>query len=196
MQEFVEKSLHEAQCCLSSFCSDKQQITNIYKSIDLLVTSIQNHGQIFSCGNGGSLCDAMHFAEELTGRFRKDRSSLPGIAISDPSHICCVGNDYGYKYIFSRYIEGHITAKDSLVALSTSGRSPNVIEAIKAAKSRQATVIFLTGKFNNEISPLCDVQIVAKGFEWADRVQELHIKILHIFIEGIERSLFPNNYNQ
>lgn len=191
---FVENSLNEAQCALNRFTENKVQIANIYTSIDLLVQSIQNGGRIFSCGNGGSLCDAMHFAEELTGRYRKNRAPLPGVAISDPSHICCVGNDFGYEHIFSRYIDAHGNSSDCLVGLSTSGKSRNVIEAIKVAKRKGMKVIFLTGNLNSDISDICDVQIVAEGFDWADRVQEIHIKILHIFIEGIERVLFPENY--
>lgn len=191
---FVENSLNEAQCALNRFTENKVQIANIYTSIELLVQSIQNGGRIFSCGNGGSLCDAMHFAEELTGRYRKNRAPLPGVAISDPSHICCVGNDFGYEHIFSRYIDAHGNSSDCLVGLSTSGKSRNVIEAIKVAKRKGMKVIFLTGNLNSDISDICDVQIVAEGFDWADRVQEIHIKILHIFIEGIERALFPENY--
>ncbi len=191
---FVENSLNEAQCALNRFTENKAQIANIYTAIELLVQSIQNGGRIFSCGNGGSLCDAMHFAEELTGRYRKNRAPLPGVAISDPSHICCVGNDFGYEHIFSRYIDAHGNSSDCLVGLSTSGKSRNVIEAIKVAKRKGMKVIFLTGNLNSEISDICDVQIVAEGFDWADRVQEIHIKILHIFIEGIERALFPENY--
>jgi D-sedoheptulose 7-phosphate isomerase len=136
----------------------------------------------------------MHFAEELTGRYRDNRRSFAATAINDPSHISCVGNDFGYDFIFSRYIEGHGTSKDVLVAISTSGKSPNVIKAVEAAKLIGMTTIILTGKKDSPLVSLADISICTPAGSYADRVQELHIKVLHIFIEIIERQLCPENY--
>lgn len=191
---YVNDSLVEAQMALTKFINDAEQIANVDHAINILVSSLRTGGHIFSCGNGGSMCDAMHFAEELTGRYRKDRSPLAGVAISDPSHMSCIGNDYGYVEIFERYLQAHARQGDCLVAMTTSGTSKNVLKAVKTAKDMGLKVIVLTGRYNDDLQNMTDVCIVAKAGQWADRVQEMHIKILHIFIEGIERNLFPENY--
>lgn len=191
---YVNDSLVEAQMALTKFINDAEQIANVDHAINILVSSLRTGGHIFSCGNGGSMCDAMHFAEELTGRYRKDRSPLAGVAISDPSHMSCIGNDYGYVEIFERYLQAHARQGDCLVAMTTSGTSKNVLKAVKTAKDMGLKVIVLTGRYNDDLQNMTDVCIVAKAGQWADRVQEIHIKILHIFIEGIERNLFPENY--
>ncbi|MDT4816302.1 Phosphoheptose isomerase [compost metagenome] len=140
------------------------------------------------------MCDAMHFAEELTGRYRKNRPGIAAVSISDPSHISCVANDFGYDYIFSRYVESHGRAGDVLIAISTSGKSPNVIKAAEAARALGVKVVALTGKPGSALEALADVCICAPGGDFADRVQELHIKVLHILIELVERKLSPENY--
>ncbi|MEX1193311.1 MAG: D-sedoheptulose 7-phosphate isomerase [Brumimicrobium sp.] len=155
----------------------------------ILVTSLINKGKILSCGNGGSMCDAMHFAEELTGRYRNDRPAIGAISISDPSHLSCVSNDYGYEYVFSRYLEGVGRAGDVLLAISTSGNSQNVINAIKKAKELGIKVIGLTGKSGGKMAELCDVEIRAPHSEYADRAQEIHIKVIHSLIDYVERHL-------
>lgn len=154
-----------------------------------MVSGIKNGGKIISCGNGGSMCDAMHFAEELTGRYRDDRSSISAISISDPSHITCVGNDYGFDFIFSRYIESVGKSNDVLLAISTSGNSKNIINAIHTAKSKGMKVIGLTGKNGGEMADLCDVEIRAPHSKYADRAQEIHIKIIHSLIDFIEKKI-------
>lgn len=191
---YVEDALDKANKALLNLINSPDQISNIYLAINLMVDSIKKGGHIFACGNGGSLCDAMHFAEELTGRYRKNRPALPGIAISDASHIACIGNDFGYDEVFSRYLEANASSQDCLIAISTSGKSRNIIKAIQAAQHKGLRIIFLSGKENYAVTELCNVSIITSAGDWADRVQELHIKILHIFIEGIERSLFPENY--
>ena len=153
------------------------------------MNSIQSDGKIISCGNGGSLCDAMHFAEELTGRYRNNRPAIGAIAISDASHMACVGNDYGYEYVFSRYIEGGGREGDVLLAISTSGNSQNVIHAIKAARDKGIIVIGLTGKDGGKMANLCDVEIRAPKSDYADRAQEIHIKVIHSLIDYIENNL-------
>lgn len=155
----------------------------------LMVSAIKNGGKIISCGNGGSMCDAMHFAEELTGRFRNDRPSIPALSISDPSHISCVGNDYGFEYIFSRFVEGVGQENDVLLGISTSGNSANVIHAINAARAKGMKVIGLTGKNGGKMAGLCDVEIRAPKSTYADRAQEIHIKVIHAFIGYIENNL-------
>lgn len=191
---YIKASLEEASKTLTSFINNAEQLEYIQTAIIYLVATLKNNGRIFSCGNGGSMCDAMHFAEELTGRFRKNRKPLAGVAISDPSHMSCIGNDYGYVEIFDRYLQAHAREGDCLVAMTTSGTSKNVLKAIQTAKEIGLKVIVLTGRHNDELKNMTDVCIVAQAGQWADRVQEMHIKILHIFIEGIERNLFPENY--
>lgn len=156
---------------------------------ELMVTAIQNGGKIISCGNGGSMCDAMHFAEELSGRYRDDRRALPAISISDSSHISCVGNDYGYDHIFSRYVEALGQKNDILLAISTSGNSKNVIKGIEAAKAKGIKVIGLTGKDGGQMASLCDVEIRAPHSQYADRAQEIHIKVIHTLIDFIESNV-------
>lgn len=151
-----------------------------------MVNSIKNGGKIISCGNGGSMCDAMHFAEELTGRYRDNRAALPAVSISDPSHISCVANDYGYEFVFSRYLEAMGQKGDVLLAISTSGNSKNVIKAIEVAKSKGMIVVGLTGKDGGEMAHLCDIEIRAPYSEYADRAQEIHIKVIHCLIDFIE----------
>lgn len=194
MMNYIRYSLEEAHTTLVNFLNSDEQMSNVEKAIDILVSALLNGGHIYSCGNGGSMCDAMHFAEELTGRFRKNRKPLAGVAISDPSHMSCVGNDYGYLEIFDRYLQAHAREGDCLVAMTTSGTSKNVLKAIETAKEIGLKVIVLTGRHNDELKNMTDVCIVAQAGQWADRVQEMHIKILHIFIEGIERNLFLENY--
>ncbi|MFK7785611.1 MAG: D-sedoheptulose 7-phosphate isomerase [Crocinitomicaceae bacterium] len=162
-----------------------QRITNAGQ---LMVEALKNGGKIISCGNGGSMCDAMHFAEELTGRFREDRPSIAAVSISDPSHITCVGNDYGFDHIFSRYVEGVGTENDVLLGISTSGNSKNVINAIAAAKEKGMKIVGLTGKTGGEMASLCDVEIRAPKSEFADRAQEIHIKVIHSLILYIENN--------
>ena len=191
---YIKASLEEASKTLTNFINNAEQLEYIQTAIIYLVATLKNNGRIFSCGNGGSMCDAMHFAEELTGRFRKNRKPLAGVAISDPSHMSCVGNDYGYVEFFDRYLQAHAREGDCLVAMTTSGTSKNVLKAIQTAKEIGLKVIVLTGRHNDELKNMTDVCIVAQAGQWADRVQEMHIKILHIFIEGIERNLFPENY--
>jgi D-sedoheptulose 7-phosphate isomerase len=155
----------------------------------LFVNSLQNGGKIMSCGNGGSMCDAMHFAEELTGRYRENRKAIPAISISDPSHLSCVSNDFGYEFVFSRFVEAFGQESDVLLAISTSGNSKNVIRAIETAKEKGMKVIGLTGKDGGQMANLCDVEIRAPFSEYADRAQEIHIKVIHSLIDFIESKI-------
>ncbi len=194
MIEHIRYSLEEARTALDRFIANDQALHSIERAAQLLVESFENKGKAFSCGNGGSMCDAMHFAEELTGRYRNNRPGIAAVSISDASHISCVANDFGYDYIFSRYIESHGRAGDVLIAISTSGKSPNVLKAAEAARALGVKVVALTGKPGSLLEEIADVCICAPGGDYADRVQELHIKVLHILIELIERKLCPQNY--
>ncbi len=194
MIEHIRYSLEEARTALDRFIANDQALHSIERAAQLLVESFENKGKAFSCGNGGSMCDAMHFAEELTGRYRNNRPGIAAVSISDASHISCVANDFGYDYIFSRYIESHGRAGDVLIAISTSGKSPNVLKAAEAARALGVKVVALTGKPGSALEDIADVCICAPGGDYADRVQELHIKVLHILIELIERKLCPQNY--
>ncbi|OFZ36859.1 MAG: phosphoheptose isomerase [Bacteroidetes bacterium RIFCSPHIGHO2_02_FULL_44_7] len=156
---------------------------------EIMVQAVQAGGKIISCGNGGSLCDAMHFAEELTGRYRDDRPGIPALSISDPSHMSCVGNDYGYEFVFSRFVEAVGQKGDVLLAISTSGNSRNVLNAISAAQAKGMKVIGLTGKDGGEMAGLCTVEIRAPHSKYADRAQEIHIKVIHTLIDYIEKKI-------
>jgi D-sedoheptulose 7-phosphate isomerase len=194
MNNHIEFSLREAQTGLTNLLANPTELANIERAAQLLIDVFERQGHVYSCGNGGSMCDAMHFAEELTGRYRKDRAALGAVAMSDVSHMSCVGNDYGYEQVFSRYLEAHGRTGDALVALTTSGTSKNIIRAAKTAQERGVRVIILSGKRSPELEALSDVYICTPAGHFADRVQELHIKVLHILIELIERRFFPKNY--
>lgn len=185
----IENNLKEAQALLQQFIAEPKNIERIEQAGKTLVKAFKNGNKVLSCGNGGSMCDAMHFAEELSGRFREDRKALPAISISDPAHISCVGNDLGFDKIFSRYIQALGNKGDVLLAISTSGNSQNVINAIDAAKQKGMLVIGLTGKDGGKIAGLCDIEIRAPHSKYADRVQEIHIKIIHSLIHYVEMNL-------
>ena len=194
MKQHIESSLREASSALDALLRNPPALSAIEQATSVLVETFEARGRVFSCGNGGSMCDAMHFAEELTGRYRLDRGALAATAISDAGHLTCVGNDLGYEHVFSRYLEAHGRKGDCLLALSTSGTSKNIIRAAEMAKSLGMSVIVLTGRPNEKLSGLSTVYVCTPGGAFADRVQELHIKVLHIFIELIERHFFPENY--
>lgn len=186
-QSIISQELKEAQSVLDNFLNDPEQIEKIEKAAGLMADAIIHNGKILSCGNGGSHCDAMHFAEELTGRYRENRRALPAIAISDVSHISCVSNDFGYEYVFSRYIEALGQPGDVLLGLSTSGNSGNIIRAAEAAKAKGMKVIIMSGKDGGKLAGVADVEIRVPHFGFADRIQEIHIKVIHIFMLLIEK---------
>lgn len=185
----IKQELEQAADVLNQFLQDDHNLQLIQEAAMLIAQSLKQKGKVLSCGNGGSHCDAMHFAEELTGRYRDDRPAYAAIAISDASHISCVGNDYGFDAIFSRYVEAVGQSGDVLLGISTSGNSANVIKAINAAKQKGMKVIALTGKEGGKMKGLEDVEIRVPHFGYADRIQEIHIKIIHILILLIEKEL-------
>ncbi|ACQ92541.1 phosphoheptose isomerase [Tolumonas auensis DSM 9187] len=188
-QELIKQELVTAQQALADFIADAENINAIERAATLIAASLRDGGKVMSCGNGGSHCDAMHFAEELTGRYREDRPGYAGIAISDPSHLSCVSNDYGYQYVFSRYLEAVGRPGDVMLGISTSGNSQNIITAIESAKAKGIKVVVLTGKDGGKMAGLADVEIRVPYFGYADRIQEIHIKVIHILIMLIEKEL-------
>lgn len=192
--EVVRSTLQEAQSALGALLANESMLAEVARAGRLLANTFRAGGKVYSCGNGGSMCDAMHFAEELTGRYRDDRPGYAATAIADASHLSCVGNDYGYEQVFARYVAAHGRAGDVLLAITTSGTSRNVVAAAKKARELGVKVIALTGKPGTPICELADIAIVTAGGKYADRVQELHIKVIHILIELVERELAPQNY--
>jgi D-sedoheptulose 7-phosphate isomerase len=184
----IDKHFLEAINTLKEFYIP-ENMEKIALAISWMSDSLKNNGKIISCGNGGSMCDAMHFAEELSGRYRNNRKALAAVSISDPSHISCVANDYGYDFVFSRYVEGLGHSQDVLLGISTSGNSKNVILAVQAAKALGMKTIVLTGKDGGKLAEIADLEIRAPHSEYADRAQEIHIKVIHALIDGIERTL-------
>ena len=193
MNQRILSHFQEAMQTLQRFMEDAEQMNHIDRATQAMLQAIKADGKILSCGNGGSHCDAMHFAEELTGRYRGNRPGIAAIAISDVSHISCVGNDYGYDQIFSRYVEAVGRKGDVLLAISSSGNSANVIKAIEAAKAKGITVVGLTGKDGGKMAGLVDIEIRAPHSEYADRAQEIHIKVIHSLIDSIEVGLDYTN---
>lgn len=190
--EKIIKTIEESKKGLDKISNNFKQIQNIESASKLIVDTIQRGSTIFTCGNGGSMCDAMHFAEELSGRFRENRKGLSSIAISDPSHITCVGNDFGFEFIFSRFLEANANGNDLLLAISTSGKSKNILKACDYCKDNNLKLITLTGRPNSEVSNISDIDICTSNGIYSDRVQELHTVVIHILIELVEELIFKN----
>ncbi len=191
--EVWENAFVEAQQTLTAFLSDPEQLAKCSRFSEMLTNTFKAGGKLFTCGNGGSHCDAMHFAEEFTGRYRKDRAPLGALALGDPSHVTCVSNDYGFNEIFSRQLVGLGRKGDILVGLSTSGNSENVIRAVQAAKEVGISTVALLGRDGGKLKSMVDLPIVIPA-QTSDRIQEMHIKLIHTVIETVERQLFPQNY--
>lgn len=188
-QSLISQELNQAADVLSAFLSSPTSIAKIEEAATLMANAVRSGNKIISCGNGGSHCDAMHFAEELTGKYREARKAIPAISISDPSHISCVGNDYGYDFIFSRYLEALGNKGDVLLGISTSGNSKNILEAVRAAKEKGMKTVVLTGNEGGKLGPLADIEIRVPHKGYADRIQEVHIKIIHVLILLIEKQV-------
>ncbi len=192
----VRASFEEAASVLSAFLGDATCLENVRRFARSAAKTVKAGGQLLSCGNGGSMCDAMHFAEEWTGRFRRDRSAVAALAFSDASQLTCIANDFGYDEVFARSVEAYGKKGDLLVALSTSGDSKNILRAVEVAKSKGIASVGLLGKGGGKAQSLVDIPIVVPLATTSDRIQEIHIKVLHIVIEAVERELFPANYTQ
>jgi D-sedoheptulose 7-phosphate isomerase len=191
--EVWKASLLEAQQTLNQFVSNPDQLKKCEEFSKILTETFKSGGKLFTCGNGGSHCDAMHFAEEFTGRYRKDRAPLGALALGDASHVTCVANDYGFNEIFSRQLQGLARKGDMLVGLSTSGNSENVIRAFQVAREMSIKTVALLGRDGGKLKAMADLAIVITA-QTSDRIQEMHIKLIHTVIETVERQLFPQNY--
>lgn len=189
MKNLIRESSQAILKEVDSFWSNPKTIEVIERAAVLLSDSLKKGNKIISCGNGGSLCDATHFAEELTGRYRKNRTSLPAISINDPAYITCVGNDFSFDEIYSRYVEGVGCEGDVLLAISTSGNSSNIVKAAESAHLKKMKVLALTSTGDNRLSALSDIVIAAPKVDFSDRVQEIHIQVIHILIQAIEKQL-------
>ena len=192
----IHAAFSDARAALDAFMVDEDCMSAVAAFAGAAASTLRAGGLLMSCGNGGSMCDAMHFAEEFTGRFRGNRRPLPAIAFSDPSHLTCIANDFGYEEVFAREVEAYGKQGDLLLVISTSGNSPNIERAIAAAKQRGIHVVGLLGKQGGKAKSLVDTAIVVPLATTSDRIQELHIKVLHIVIEAVERELFPENYSE
>jgi D-sedoheptulose 7-phosphate isomerase len=193
MNNFVSIALNDSLDLISRFSKEQKNIDQINEAINIFSCSIKEEGKLLACGNGGSMCDSMHFVQELTGRYRKDRNPIAAISMGDPSHLTCVANDFGYEYVFERNVRAWGKKGDSLLAISTSGKSKNVIHAVNEAKKLGIKTVGLLGKDGGELKDLVDVPIIV-SHKLTDRIQEIHIKIIHTFIEGIERAIYPESY--
>jgi D-sedoheptulose 7-phosphate isomerase len=191
-KQIIQAEFSQAAQVLEKFMSNEHNITLVERAAKVIADSILQGGKVISCGNGGSHCDAMHFAEELTGKYRENRKAIPAICISDPSHISCVGNDYGYEFIFSRYLDALGNKGDVLLGISTSGNSMNIIRAAEIAKEKGMKVIILSGKDGGKLAPLADVELRVPYHGYADRIQEVHIKIIHILMLLIEKQVITD----
>jgi D-sedoheptulose 7-phosphate isomerase len=190
-RDIVTGALAESASALDALRRNTATLDAIVAAGALLAETLSGRGRVYSCGNGGSMSDAMHFAEELSGRYRQNRRALAAQAISDVGHLSCVANDFGYEQVFARYVEAHGQAGDVLVAISTSGTSPNVLRAAEVARARGMRVIAFTGRSDTPLGALGDIEICTPAGRYADRVQELHIKVIHILLELVEQALFP-----
>ena len=189
MTDLIRHQLTEARTVLDAFMANPANLEAIETAARLMADALRNGHKIISCGNGGSHCDAMHFAEELSGRYRENRRALAAIAISDPSHLSCVSNDFGYEFVFSRFVEGLGNPGDVLLGISTSGNSANIIRAVEAARQKGMKVVLLTGKEGGKLAGTSDAEVRVAHFGYADRIQEIHIKVIHLFILLIESEL-------
>lgn len=190
-KDLIKQQLEESKTLIDKFINDNDNINKIEKAAKIITSSIKKNNKILTCGNGGSMCDAMHFAEEMIGRHREDRKPLPVIAISDPGHITCVSNDYGFNTVFSRYVEALGNKGDVLFAISTSGKSENILKAIEKAKMKDLKVIALTGGsgLSGDILDHVDIEIKIPHDGYSDRIQEMHIKIIHVLVGLIEKEI-------
>jgi D-sedoheptulose 7-phosphate isomerase len=187
--ELFTKHLSEAQSLLSQVLSDQAFMQSAQRAGEAMVASLRSGGKILSCGNGGSMCDAMHFAEELTGRYRNDRRPIAAMALSDVSHMSCVANDYGYDYVFARGVQAFGKPGDVLLAISTSGNSKNILFAAEAAREQGLTVVALTGKDGGKLASIAHAEVRVPWMGYADRIQEIHIKVIHAWMDLIEEQL-------
>ena len=168
---------------------DEAFLAAMERGAQLLVQALGSGHKILSCGNGGSMCDAMHFAEELSGRYRDDRKPFAALSLSDPSAMTCIGNDYGFEQVFARQTQALGQAGDVLLAISTSGNSANVLAAATQAKALGMGVLALTGNGGGALADVADIEVRVPWSGYADRIQEIHIRCIHAWIHAVEQHL-------
>ena len=183
-----EQSLEESLAIRQALISDDDFKDSFSKACELLLTCRIAGGTIYMAGNGGSACDAMHFYEELVGRYSKERVGIKAQHLMDAGYLTCWTNDYNYETVFSRQIETHCESKDLLIVLTTSGNSANILKAIQAAKAKNVPVVLLTGKDGGKAKQVASVSLVVPA-ERTDRIQEVHITLIHSFCEFLEQDL-------
>jgi len=188
-QATVLNSVNEA-IRAAMFLKEPKSLVFLEAAAEMIVTCYQEGNKLLIAGNGGSLCDAMHFAEEMTGQFRSKRAALPAIALSEPGHITCVANDMGYDQVFARGVEAFGKPGDLFIALTTSGNSPNLVCALEQAKKMGLKTIAFLGKSGGKAKGMADLEWIVPGFAYSDRVQEAHMAAIHIIIEAVEACLF------
>lgn len=194
MNNELIQSFQQAQQVLTDFCSNTSKLDRVADVAKQIAQCMRDGGKVIACGNGGSACDAMHFAEEFAGRYRKDRRALAAMSLTDPGFLTCAANDFGYERVFARGVEAYGKEGDWLIILSTSGNSENVLAAAQQARLLKVKTFALIGKDGGRLKGECDYEIIVPG-ETTDRIQELHMLILHIIVEGVERELFPEHYS-
>jgi D-sedoheptulose 7-phosphate isomerase len=193
MQDHIKISFFESLTILRDFCSNEDHLKTTAQCVALIAECFQRNNKVIIAGNGGSACDAMHFAEEFTGKFRDDRKPLPVIGLTDPAHITACANDFGFEFVFARSIEAFGQKGDIFIGLSTSGNSPNIIKAMESSQKKGLKTIALLGRDGGKLLGQADYEFIVPA-KTSDRAQEVHMTILHIIIEGVERQLFPENY--
>lgn len=189
MKDLIVQSVDEAVRAAESL-KTAEALSFIESASSQIAQCFQNGRKLLIAGNGGSLCDAMHFAEELTGQFRNEREALPAIALADPGHMSCVANDLGFEKVFARGVEAFGKPGDIFIALTTSGNSSNIAAALAQAKELGLITIAFLGKCGGAIRGQADLEWIVSGFEYSDRVQEAHMAAIHIIIEMVEEQLF------
>lgn len=192
MTKLILDAMTATRSNLDALCGDREFTQSVIDAATVLIDTLRVDRRVLACGNGGSMSDAMHFAEELTGNFRSHRRPLGALALSDSAHLTCVGNDFGFDQVFARGVEAHGAPGDVLLAISTSGKSPNVLAAVSSAQNKGLSTIGLVGHADSPLAKAADVAVVtAVEGRWADRVQELHIVVIHMLVELIEAAMFP-----
>ena len=187
----IKDSLHVARDSIDTLLADEYTLSVIDNIISLFVATFQHNHKILVCGNGGSCCDAMHFAEEFTGRFNKNRPALPVLALADPGHITCVANDFGFDAVFQRGVEAFGNENDVFLALTTSGNSQNIVNAFQEAQAKKMKTVIFNGKTGGTLKGLADYEVFIPE-KTSDRIQEIHMLVLHAIIEQVEYRLFPD----
>lgn len=182
------------QAVVAAKLLETEEVVEFIDSVSTQIADAFLRGnKVMVAGNGGSLCDAMHFAEEFTGFYRKKRNPLPAMALSDPGLMSCVSNDAGFEYVYSRQVQALGKAGDIFVSLTTSGNSKNLVEAVRSAHENGMTTVAFLGKTGGTLRGVCHYEWIVEGFPYSDRIQEAHMAAIHIIIEMVEKKLKKSN---